>query len=503
MTCARIIVFASALLGSALHSARAADVVAVCPHDFREPLATWIEHREADGLKVCVIDSHPDPTILDQSIAQAAQSDTRFVVLVGDAPVIGRPCNVRRQVPIHYARTTVSARYGSTPTLASDFAYGDFNNDASPDAAVGRLPVDDPDELVRLIDRIIAHEESRDFGRWRSRVDLIGGVGGFSPMIDNTIETATRTIITGALPSETSTTIAHASPGHRFFPKQSFTDAVVDRYQQGSRFWVYAGHGQITELDRVPAQTGIPILDCQSVKRLNRPKGTSPIALILACYSGAVDAPQDSIAEEMLRTEGGPIAILAGSRVTMPYGNTTAAVGMINAVYAQKLPRLGQAWYSALMEMHREQPADQSSTRVMIDAMATIFSPKGTSLVNERREHMLLYNLIGDPTLRLHHPQSMEVTVPKGFQAGETIEITAISPLAGRLTVSLDRPLGAMIEGDPNDLSIAAMQTQVLPERSQKLKFKIPKDISGPIMVRALVAGESTWAAGAARTIVR
>jgi hypothetical protein len=60
-----------------------------------------------------------------------------------------------------------------------------------------------------------------------------------------------------------------------------------------------------------------------------------------------------------------------------------------------------------------------------------------------------------------------------------------------------------MIEGDPNDLSIAAMQTQVLPERSQKLKFKIPKDISGPIMVRALVAGESTWAAGAARTIVR
>ena len=187
----------------------------------------------------------------------------------------------------------------------------------------------------------------------------------------------------------------------------------------------------------------------------------------------------------------------------MPYGNTTAAVGMINAVYAQKLPRLGQAWYSALAEMYREQPVDQSSTRVMIDAMATIFSPKGTSLVNERREHMLLYNLIGDPTLRLHHPQSMEVTVAKGFQAGETIEITATSPLAGRLTVSLDRPLGAVIEGDPNDLSIAAMQTQVLPERSQKLKFKIPKDISGPIMVRALVAGESTWAAGAARTIVR
>jgi hypothetical protein len=47
------------------------------------------------------------------------------------------------------------------------------------------------------------------------------------------------------------------------------------------------------------------------------------------------------------------------------------------------------------------------------------------------------------------------------------------------------------------------MQTQVIPEKSQKLKFKIPDDIRGPIMVRAMVAGDATWAAGAARTIVR
>lgn len=503
MTFARFVVLTTALTVLSPPSANSADVVAVCPQEFRDTLALWIEHRQADGLEVDVIDSHHDPKSLSHSIAIAADLDTRFVVLVGDAPVMGKPCNPERQVPIHYSRTTVSAKYGSTPTLSSDLAYGDFNNDANPDAVVGRLPVDDPDELARLIDRIVAHEKSRDFGAWRSRVDLIGGVGGFSPMIDSTIETATRTIITGALPSETSTTIAHASPGHRFFPKQQFTDAVVDRYQQGSRFWVYAGHGQITELDRVPARTGIPILDSESVKRLNRPKGASPIALILACYSGAVDASKDSIAEEMIRNDGGPIAVLAGSRVTMPYGNTTAAVGMINAVYSQKLPRLGEAWFSALSEMYRERTDDQSSTRVMVDAMATIFSPKGASLVNERREHMLLYNLIGDPTLRLHHPKSVQVAAAAGHDVGETIEITAISPLAGDMTVSLDRPIGAAVDGDPNDTRIASLQTQVLPAKSKTFKFVIPTDITGPIVVRALVAGETTWAAGAARTIVR
>lgn len=484
-------------------STEAADIVAVCPVDFREALLPWIAHRQNGGLTIDVIDSKHDSKVLAQAIGQASDSSTRFVVLVGDAPVIGDRCNPPRQIPLHYQPTTVSAKYGSTPTLSSDLAYGDFNSDSIPDAVVGRMPVDTPDELSFLIDRIIAHETSRDFGAWRSRVDLIGGVGGFGPMIDSTIETATRTIVSGILPTETQMTIAHASPGHRYFPKQQFTEAVIDRYQQGSRFWVYAGHGQVTELDRVPARTGVPILDCNSVKRLKRPKGASPIALILACYSGAMDGTQDSIAEEMVRCEGGPIAVLAGSRVTMPYGNTAAAVCMINAIYAQQQPSLGEAWLSALTEMNREHAADQSGTRVMIDAMATIFSPKGTVLVDERREHMFLYNLIGDPTLRLHHPQRIEISVPAGHDIGQTIAVTATSPIAGDITVSIDRPLGWATDGDPNDTSIASMQSQVSSAEPTTLKFKIPNEITGPIIVRARVDGESTWAAGAARTIVR
>ncbi len=484
-------------------TAKAADVVAVCPSEFEAALAPWLDHRRNDGLSITVIDSQPDARSLRESIQVAAGEDTRFVVLIGDAPVMGQRCISTRQIPIHYRPTTVSAKYGSTPTLSSDLTYGDFDNDTIPDAAVGRLSVDTPEELSRLIDRIIAHESCRDFGAWRSRVNLIGGVGGFGPMIDSTIETAARTIVTGVLPGETQVTIAHASPGHRFFPKQQFTDAVIDRYQQGARFWVYAGHGQITELDRVPARQGIPILDCNSVHRLDRPLGASPIAFVLACYSGAVDAPDDSIAEEMIRCDGGPIAVLAGSRVTMPYGNTSAAVGMINAIYKQKLPRLGDAWLSTLSDMHREKSEDQSGTRVMIDGLATMFSPKGTALVDERREHMALYNLIGDPTLRLHHPQQISITVPSGHEIGETIEITTISSLAGDITVSLDRPIGAEIDGDPNLTTIAELKTQAISNQSQSHRFKIPRDVTGPIVVRALISGDTTWAAGAARTIVR
>ncbi len=285
-------------------------------------------------------------------------------------------------------------------------------SDLVPEAVVGRLPVDTPEQLETLIARIKAQEASVDFGSWRSEVQLVGGVGGFGAMADHAIESVTRTIVTSVLPAETRTCVCYASPGHLFFPTSAtFTEAVLDRYQRGARFWVYAGHGQITQLDRVPGTVdGIPVLDQRSVKRLSRPPGGAPIAVMLACYTGALDAAEDSIAEEMLLCDGGPIAVVAGSRVTMPYGNTTAAVGLIDGVFKQRLPRLGDAWLSALTQMHQEVSGDTSATRIMIDALATVVSPPGTNLVDERREHMMLYNLLGDPTLRLQHPEELEIS---------------------------------------------------------------------------------------------
>ncbi len=328
----RIFIFiAAAVALFPIQLARSAEaVVVVCPIQFREAIEPWLDHRSSDGLECRVIDSNADAKALQTSIRAAAGTDTHYVLLVGDAPVFGTPCNALRQTPILYSPTKVTASWGSTPTLSSDMLYGDFDQDQIPDASVGRLPVDSPTQLEQLIERIKAHERSTDFGAWRGKVQLVGGVGGFGALVDNAIESVTRTIVTGVLPAETRTTVCYASPGHAFFPReQSFTDAVVNRYQQGARFWVYAGHGQVTALDRVPSNaSGTPVLDQRSVKRLSRPGGESSIAVMLACYTGALDASEDSIAEEMVLSAGGPIAVFAGSRVTMPYGNTTAAVGL-------------------------------------------------------------------------------------------------------------------------------------------------------------------------------
>ena len=116
----------------------------VCPQQFRGALQSWVRHRSAEGLDVRVIDSEPDGDSLRSRIRESADATTRYVLLIGDAPVVGAPCNELRQTPILYAPTKVTAAWGSTPTLSSDMLYGDFDQDQIPDAVVGRLPVDDP-----------------------------------------------------------------------------------------------------------------------------------------------------------------------------------------------------------------------------------------------------------------------------------------------------------------------------------------------------------------------
>ena len=486
-------------------SGNASEVIAVCPQPFRAALQPWVQLREQEGMSIKLIDSSSSSKQLRESVSKAASDQTKYVLLIGDAPSIGKQSDPMRHVPTIYSATTVTAQWGSTPTLSSDLLYGDFDKDAKPDAVVGRIPASSADDVRSMVNRIQSYESSPDFGPWRGDVQLIAGVGGFGMIADAAIESVTRNIITTVLPTETRTSLYYGSPGHAFYPKnKSFTSAVVDHYREGARFWVYAGHGNVTELDRVPqSAAGQPVLDRRSVASLKCQSGRRPIGLILACYTGAMDASEDCFAENLLKCQGGPVAVFAGSRVTMPYGNTTAAVGLIDAIYHQKVQRLGDAWMSALEQMQNQDPKDRSNTRLMIDTLATVVSPSGTKIEDERAEHMKLYNLLGDPTLKLFQPETLEVTVDPGHEIGNEIEVTVQSPITGKLRVTLDRPLGAIRTGDPNATTVATMTIDATKEMPTKVRLRPAADVTGPLLVRAIVSAPKTWATGAGQTMIR
>jgi len=504
-----------------------ADVVAVCPPALQSSLGGWMARRAGEGLVVKLVEPHASATTTRQRIATAAVlGKTRYVVLIGDPQLDanGTPADLSVYLPTIYQPADATAAYQATSHLPGDYLYGDFNDDSVVDAAVGRLPVRTPQQALELFQRIADYEDSRDFGRWRSRVDLVAGLGGFGPLIDGAIETVASSMITGSLPGSVRTRVTHAGPDSLFCPGPlCFTDTVLANYADGARFWVYAGHGHVSQLDRVPAtRSGRPVLAVDDVTHLRRPADSAPIALLLACYAGAYDAREDCLAKEMLLTPGGPIAVLAGSRVTMPYGNAAAAMGLIHSVYHHHPERLGDAWLQTLAEMATPSGADPAlqSRRGLIDGLATMLG--GGRIDEERREHMQLYNWMGDPTLRLAHPQEIRINPLPQFVAGQSVTISGVAPTVGAMTIELHRRLGTVPTSKDklanlqpsqdelvaryrlaNDTSVAASQLLISNPGDWTVVFPIPPGTTGPMRLVIDLEGPEGFASGTQAVWIR
>jgi hypothetical protein len=259
-----------------------------------------------------------------------------------------------------------------------------------------------------------------------------------------------------------------------------------------------------------------PILTDRDVPRLHCQSGAS-IACFLACYTAAFDQKEDCLAEEMLRTEGAPVAILGGSRVTMPYAMAVMGMEIMDEVFVRQPQTLGEAVLAAKRSMVR--PQELSARRAMLDALAALLSPSGADLAAERAEHLDLFNLIGDPALRLHYSRRLQVEVNRTVSAGQHLDVTGACPIAGQCTVELvvrrdrltfDPPARDRFDSSStalaqyneiyrraNDPRLAQAQLEVQEGRFAT-QLQVPAEARGDCHVRVFVAGESDFATGAA-----
>ena len=206
----------------------------------------------------------------------AASGKLKYLLLVGDAEPAARvnAAVAARCVPTHLHPAVVNVKWGSEPQIASDNWYADLDDDQLPDLAIGRIPADSPAELSRIVAKILAYEQNTDFGPWRQRVNFIAGVGGFSPLIDTVIETATSKLLTSGIPAAYETRMTYGSWRSPYCPDPRLFHAMtVERHNEGCLFWVYIGHGQATELDQVsiPGER-FHILNCNDCRELQGPR---------------------------------------------------------------------------------------------------------------------------------------------------------------------------------------------------------------------------------------
>lgn len=503
------------------------DTIVVCPQTFRPAMAPWVAHRERQGHRIAFVSNEGTTDDIRAEIQKAGQGGAvKAVLIVGDVEVgMGMNPNVRaRCVPVEWARSKVTVQLGSEPHIATDDWCADLDDDGTPEVAVGRLTADSPKELSVILRKIIGYEQSRDHRPWRRRLEFVAGVGGFGALADRMIEGTARTVLTQNIDPAYELSMTYGSWRSPFCPDpRRARETTMASLDSGCQFWIYMGHSLHVELAPLQTPGGeFPVFSVADAARLKCRQGL-PIALFLACYAGAFDAYDDCLAEEMLRAEGGPVAVIAASRVAMPYAMGVMALELARQTLNGPAETLGEAVLAAKQHLLAD-GKDLGKQRQMLDTMAGLISPLPDQLADERREHTLLFNLLGDPLLRLRRPKPVELTVPKTIAPGETISIAGSSEVDGRATVELvvprDRFVTAPVRrkefpespddwtefqnvlSQANDRRLASTETEIQGGRLAT-SLRIPENARGNCFVRVYVEGRDDFAMGAVATAAR
>lgn len=422
------------IFGFAQNVEQSPDTVVVCAPDLLPAAQPWIEYRQVQGHELAFVSGEGTKEEIKRSIRSIAdRSKLKFIVLIGDAP--STDIKTRSQVATHHVESQVIRRWGAEPTFATDSYYADIDEDGVPDVAIGRICADTSGELSTIVKKILAYEESADVGSWRRRVNFIAGVGGFGMLADKILETTAKKFITDGIPPEYRTSMTQASWRSPYSPDpRLFQAQTIERMNEGCLAWIYLGHGRKRELDyyRVP-DGGLPIFSARQVPKVSARKG-SPIAVFLSCYTGAFDSDPDCLAEELLSAPGGPVAVISGASVTMPYAMTVMGNAMLHELFVQQRATLGEVVLQAKRELAK--PTDDVPKGI-VDQLAKVISPNPELLNEERAEHIRLFHLIGDPLLRVRYPKKVMLDVAEYGTSGESFQVSGTSEIDGPCVLEL------------------------------------------------------------------
>jgi len=388
----------------------AQDLLVVAPKEFHEALQPWLAHRKKQGHEVAVVEPGKDPRAVVQATHKKSGGKLRFVLLLGDV----------KQVPAQFFDATIIRKWERDPRIATDNRTADIDGDHMPDVAIGRIPADNAEDARLMLGKVIEYENNRDMGKWRRRINVVASVGGFGAMQDRAIETAATMFLKDNIPPSYDLHVTYAKPDSPFCPPPSkIMERTLERFNEGALFVAYIGHGYKLGFDRCKFQgNSWKIFEENTAYDLESKHGM-PIAFLLCCTTGHFDGSPDCIAEVMLRQPKGPVAVIASSRVSMPYGNAPIAKELLGAFFVDRKATLGEAFMQA--KRLALEPKAGDVQRAQIEMLSNIYEADKEKRRRERIEHLYLYNLLGDPSMRLPHPDVVKLTAPEQAAPGSTV----------------------------------------------------------------------------------
>lgn len=393
-------------------------VLLVCPTNLLEATTEWRAFRQSQGWQITTVTPGNSVRASLAIVRQAARSATvpfQAVLLIGDGKGIGPAAA--------YVRAEVVGRWGPEQDIAADRPYGDFDGDGDSDASVGRIPINDAVALRRYFHRVVLREERT--AQWSDcQVQLVAGMGDFSPLVDTAIEQTASLLINRLAPSSLELKLRRTGI-HPLTAEEAGLD-------QPSLAWIYLGHGM---------RNYLPSCETRLSTQEEEVKSSPDIAVLIACYAGDFTAPGKCVAEQLFLAESGPLAVIAATRISMPYGNTVFGARLLAGLEGDA-DNVGELLHSATTtSITKKEPKEDRVGALLADVrpLAAMLSGPNADLDAECRDHANMYCLLGDPLLSLRRSEPLLLDSPSRSVAGQTIAIDIQAAYAGKVRCVLTR----------------------------------------------------------------
>ncbi len=341
---------------------RDAEYLVVTHADFAEAAARIARAKAAEGLRARVIDVEraydaysggvPEPNAVAALVRDFARRGGRYVLLVGDDTFDPRDYAGTGAVSFVPSAVRFDEVWGRVP---SENGYADVDGDGRPEVAIGRLPVQTPEEASLLADKIVHQRERLATSAGRHLIAVDNRAPGDPPFLKDATAVP--------LPPGTAVTWSSVADG-----VDAARQALFDGLAAGAQVTHYFGHGG----PEVWADE--QLLTVGDVASL--PASAPTVLFTWACQSQwYLNLWGPSLNEALLlHPDGGAVASFGPAGITTPRQQEALARGVYARFLGERRP-LGDA----VREAKAEALAADPSIRAAVDG----------------------WNLLGDPALIL------------------------------------------------------------------------------------------------------
>ena len=337
-----------------------ADYIAIAPASLHSALQPLLSHREGQGLRVVLVDlqdvydefgdgelsAEAIRDFLAYAYASWQPPAPSYVLLVGDGHYDFQDnLSTGAANPLPPYLTLADPWLGET---AADTRFVTVSgDDPLPDMALGRLPVNTPDELSAVVDKILAYEgEAGFFGRNPASgalfvADDADGPDDFAAYSD--------LVADHLLPDGMSAHKVYYGVSH--FTPESARAATVAAINDGVLLVNYVGHGWINYWAEEQ------LFGLGELAQLNN-SGRYPVFLPMTCWEGyyhVLDYP--SLAESLVRApDKGAVASWSPTGQGVATGHDWLHQGWYTAVFSDGVTNLGLVAVAAQVFLYQQAP---------------------------------------------------------------------------------------------------------------------------------------------------